>query len=88
MYDKPIILSDGKYAAPSSGWYTVKAEVFTFTPTGEYETILNPDKKWWQFWKKRYIIREIYKTEKSLTGSEVRLLAEGEIIDVPILYKI
>lgn len=85
---KPIELPDGKYVAPTTGWYSIKTEVITCIPTLEYETIPNPDKKWWEFWKEDFVNRQIYKTEKAWVGSGMKLLVEGEIVDFPILYKI
>lgn len=85
---KPIQLSDGKYAAPTTGWYVVKTEITTYAPTDEYETVPNPDKQWWEFWKEDYVTRQIYKTEKVWTGSGMHLLVEGEIVDFPIVYKL
>lgn len=85
---KPIQLSDGKYAAPTSGLYSVKSQAVIYSPTGEYKTVPNPDKKWWQFWKEDYIVEKIYRTEILWTGSGIQFLAEGEVVDFPILYKL
>jgi hypothetical protein len=83
-----IQLSDGKYVAPTTGWYVVKTEIINHIPTGECETVPNPDKQWWEFWKEDYVTRQIYKTEKAWTGSGMQLLVEGEIVDFRIVYKL
>lgn len=68
------------YKAPTSGFYQISAEVTTYEPTGEFETVSNPARRWWKFWLPKTIVRERYKVVTHNTGSKIVLLKNGETV--------
>jgi hypothetical protein len=49
----------GVYTVPVTGYYRLSATVVRYTPTGEYETIRNPYRKWFQVWKQKIITKKM-----------------------------
>lgn len=86
--DKPIKSSETNYVIPAGGNYLVSTEIITGIPTGKYETIINPNKKWWQFWLPKYIKSEIFEYKWIYAGKEHRYLLTGEVVDYPVLYRL
>lgn len=54
-----------KYQAPISGNYEVC--ISFFQPTNEFEIVPNTNRKWWQFWKAKTIVRRKYKLVSNKT---------------------
>ena len=77
-----------QYFAPTEGYYRVKCEVTTVRPTGKFQTIRNPERRWWQIWLPEFIEKEIYETVKEMTGEMVVYLKEGECTKWPIVARI
>jgi hypothetical protein len=51
------------YKAPISGTYSVKTHFVKFIPTGEFETVNNENRKWWQMWKPKTVTRQKFLRE-------------------------
>lgn len=49
-----------RYTAPKTGNYKVSWELYRYRPTGRFKLVENSSKKFWQFWKPRYVMQEIY----------------------------
>ena len=81
MEDNNYNKKSGVYTVPVSGYYQLSATNVHIIPTGEYETVLNPNKRWYEFWKPKLITREIYKTEFREDGVQIKLLKAGETVD-------
>jgi len=51
------------WCAPVNGFYSIRASMTRIIHTGKFETVRNPDRRWWSFWKPKFITREIVKYE-------------------------
>lgn len=71
-------MSTKTYKAPVDGYYMVSQNIAYYTPTGMMETVPNPDRKWWEFWKPATITRAEYVMEWRPTGTKIVLLKQGE----------
>lgn len=60
--------TDITYTISKAGYYETAMKVCLWLPTGKYETILNPNRLFFQFWKPRYITREIYEMTEDYSG--------------------
>jgi hypothetical protein len=74
-----------EYKVPTSGIYTVSAQVHRAIPIGEVKHIPNPDRLWWQFWKPTHIWHQEWRTEVVDCGIEYKRCKEGDIISSSIL---
>ena len=68
-----------------SGTYQVSAHVVKFEPTGKFETVLNDSRKWFQFWKPKYVTREVLRKVFVREGTKLVRLNKGESIDMDAL---
>lgn len=69
-----------EYRAPIAGFYQISSYVTRATPTGKYETVPNPDRKWYTPWLLRTIQQQIYTFETVSEGREVRRLEKDEVV--------
>lgn len=77
------------YKAPTSGFYAVKSLLYTSKPTGQFETVKNPDRRhWFQYWRPELITRGIYETVETLEAQKIIFLIENEEYPHGILYKV
>lgn len=67
-----------KYIAPTSGYYEVCAKIVIYKPTGKFETVKNPNRRWYEFWKPKFIQREIYEMTEEFKGRDVIYLKQGQ----------
>lgn len=72
-------MNDHKYAVPISGYYLVSAKTYTHIPTGKFETVKNPRRKFWQFWKPKIVTREIYETKVTLDSRQIVHAKAGDV---------
>lgn len=72
------------YKVPIDGYYQVSAYMTRSVPTGMMETVPNPKRKWWQFWKPKTIIRPEYRIEKIQDGYDMMYLKEGKEVNIGI----
>lgn len=70
------------YKVPSSGNYLMPASVFHCIPTGKYETVYNPHRRFFEFWKPRYVQIEIFKTDIKYSGMQVMYLKKDQILEI------
>lgn len=63
--------STGFYRVPMSGFYQVNVKLTCYVPTGKFEWIPNPSRKWYQFWKQDLVYREIYKSVECEEDSQI-----------------
>jgi hypothetical protein len=73
-----------KYTVPVTGHYLVSAKVISCIPTGKFETVKNPNRKWYMFWEPRMITREIMECVHHDGGVQVQFLYKGVEIDSAI----
>lgn len=66
------VLRDGYYLIVTTTWQTF--------PTGTFETINNPERIWFQFWKPKTITQEIYETREISKTTETKTLKAGDSI--------
>lgn len=64
----------------SSGYYMVSGSAVKLIPTGEYETIPNPYRKWFHFWKPKTITRMKFDQEKVSEGKQLVYLNKGDVV--------
>ena len=83
MRDTHFSLLSGPFKAPEAGYYTVAGIMNRGYPTGVYETVPNPNRKLWQFWKPAFITREIWHFETIMDGRVVRYLKKDEVAEGP-----
>jgi hypothetical protein len=76
------------FTAPTGGYYRIACEVTTMKPTGRFETVLNPERKWWKFWLSKTVTREVYETIQEANGSMVAYLKAGEHTKLGIIERI
>jgi hypothetical protein len=77
-----------RFIAPIAGYYKVKGSCTTMVPTGKFETINNPDRKWWQLWKPRIITNEIMKKKEGAPFDQIVYLQRWEEIDIELIGRI
>ena len=70
------------YTILHSGNYLIPAPIFHHIPTGKYETIRNPHRKFFEFWEPKYVQVEVFKTEIKYDGVQVMYLEKGQILDI------
>lgn len=70
-----------KYTAPTSGFYQISTNCTHYKSTGNFETVKNPSKKWFQFWKPKTVTQEIYERTDSGEVSQLYYLSEGESVE-------
>lgn len=72
------------FTVPEAGVYEIGAKITKYKPTGKFETVRNPDYRWWKFWdvEPKLIQREIYVQSEEWTGKELRSLKVGEQFDL------
>ncbi len=75
---------NGTYKAPIKGYYKIDAVVKKAIPTGELETVENLDRKWWQVWKPKVVVREKMIYETIIEGSSVEYLEAGQKIEINV----
>lgn len=68
----------GPYKAPVDGIYNISTTIVTYTATGEFEEVRNFNRKWWQFWKPKIIIQEIYRANEPVKTHKQVFLKAGE----------
>lgn len=66
------------YKVPIDGYYMVSQEIAYYTPTGKMETVPNPDREWWEFWKPMTITQPEYIMEWKPNGQQILKLKTGE----------
>jgi hypothetical protein len=76
------------FRAPSSGLYEVSAQMIRYEPTGEFETVKNPYRMWFQFWKPKMITREIFKRIETPEAVRILHLYKGETVDSLFLRRV
>jgi hypothetical protein len=72
---------NGTYKAPIKGYYKIDVVVKKAIPTGELETVENLDRKWWQVWKPKMVVREKIIYETIIEGSSVEYLEAGQKVE-------
>jgi hypothetical protein len=75
---------NGTYKAPIKGYYKIDVVVRKAIPTGELETVENLDRKWWQVWKPKMIVREKMIYETIIDESSVEYLEAGQKIEINV----
>lgn len=70
-----------QFTAPTAGYYSLAARTVMAVPTGKFETIKNPKRRFYEFWKSKFITREIFRYEEKWNGRQIRFLEQGEIIE-------
>lgn len=70
-----------KYTVPKSGFYQISANCTYYKGTGNFETVKNPNKKWFQFWKPKTVTQEIYERTDSGEVSQLYYLSEGASVE-------
>lgn len=68
------------YYAPVSGYYQVTSELIRHVPTGKFQTIPNPEKRWYQFWKPKMITREIMQQVREPGMKQTVYVSKGDMI--------
>ena len=68
-----------QYKAPAAGIYEVSAVTHTYIANG-LEVVRNPRRKFWQFWKDKYITRPSYKVVAEHSGRHLRFLEKNEAV--------
>lgn len=66
------------FKVPLNGYYHVRAEVVQFLPTGEFEEVANPKRRWWKFWLPKTIKREKFERKTILDQPEIAYLEKGQ----------
>lgn len=78
-----------RFTAPIGGLYEVSAQGVKAIATGKFETVKNPRRKWFQFWKPKFITREIYDYVKiPNAGRKTVFLKAGDVVDTEHLYRL
>lgn len=67
-----------KYSAPISGKYLLSFNFVERVPTGKFELQKNSGRKWYQFWKPKMVLREVYELKELPQHNEVKELKKGE----------
>lgn len=76
--------SSNIYTAPVAGYYTVGASVVKYKPTGRFEVQENYSRKWYQFWKPKKVLKEVYEREYVEEGSKIVYAKQGEVIGTKV----
>lgn len=72
------------YKAPLSGTYSISIASSRAIATGNFETVSNPDRKWYQIWKPKTIVREIYRYEHIMYDQTFKTLKLGDRVEIQI----
>lgn len=67
-----------KYSAPIGGKYILKYNLIESVPTGKFELQKNIERKWYQFWKPKMVLREVYESKGLYQCHEIKDLKKGE----------
>lgn len=67
------------YFAMESGTYVVSSEMLTCVTTGEHE-LVSTERKFWQFWKPKYKLRNKFQLVRVKCGSKLVTLRQGDIV--------
>lgn len=76
-----FIPEEKTYTIPQAGMYQITARIMRAIPTGRYETVPNPDRRFWEFWKPRWVTRQIYRYDTSPEGIQVIRLNPGDRVE-------
>lgn len=76
-----------KYSAPISGKYILKFNLIESVPTGKFELQKNIDRKWFQFWKAKMVLREVYESKGLYQYQEIKELKKGEEVSLVNKFK-
>ena len=79
----PVYFRSGAFRVPLAGFYQVSGKVQRGYPTGIYETVENPNRSWWEFWKPAFVQREIWHWVEDNSGVQVVLLKAGDEVQGP-----
>jgi hypothetical protein len=83
-YDSHNATEMTSVTVPLDGFYQVSSPLYHWEPVpGSFETVPNPNRKWWQFWKPKHILQQKYRTWISHSGLEMRYFKKGDVIPVP-----
>ena len=77
-----------QFTVPVSGKYMVRGQAIKAIPTGEFETVRNPRRKWWTPWRDKTITQEIYKIAVVAEGTEVRYYNAGDTIKTDLAVRL
>ena len=75
---------DGLYTIPQSGFYTIKGTFQRMVPTGRTITVVNEDRRWFQFWKPKMVERAEYERVYETGAEEVRCLKAGDTVHMAL----
>ena len=78
----------GVFTAPTTGYYTVSAEMTLAEKTGRVIDVPNPNRKWYQFWKPKMIWIDEYEVTSKSGNIEIVRLKEGQEIPCTLGLKL
>lgn len=76
------------YTASIDGYYSVVGQITWAIPTGEFETVKNPNRKLFQFWKPKFVQKEKFRFEVVPGGRKVVFLKAGESYNLEFPHRI